>query len=107
MPRYYEITNRAEEIDFGELDEEKQTVQNAKNLIMCRMGEIPYDRMRGLNPAIYEMPFNEARAALAEEISRALLWEPEARLVSCDAAMDADGELLITCVIDVETEEAD
>ena len=35
----YQIDNVAAPIDFQESDPVKRTLQNAKNLLMCRMGE--------------------------------------------------------------------
>ena len=44
----YQIDNVASPIDFQEDDLIKRTLQNAKNLLMCQMGEVPYGRYRGL-----------------------------------------------------------
>ena len=42
----YQITNRPAPIDFEcNSDIILRTIQNAKNLLMCRMGEVPYDQM--------------------------------------------------------------
>ena len=48
----YEITSEPAELDFecttaGDI--RQRTLRNAKNLLMLRMGEVPYDRQRGLN----------------------------------------------------------
>ena len=46
----YKITNDPYSVDFSLTNGNglvRRTVQNAKNLLLCRMGEIPYDRYRG------------------------------------------------------------
>ena len=46
----YIITNIPEQIDFEiDNDDVGRTLQNAKNLLMTRMGEVPYDRLRGFD----------------------------------------------------------
>ena len=35
---------------------------------MCRMGEVPFDRMRGLNPALFDLPLNEMQEQLLPEL---------------------------------------
>ena len=36
------------------------------------------------------------------EIDRLLEWEPDATAVSADARLDDDGQIIITCVIEVD-----
>lgn len=98
----YEITDRQTAINWECSDEAvKRTVQNAKNLMMCRMGDVPYDRQRGLNPAIYDMPVTKAREMLLPELDRVMLWEPNVEVVTA-AISTYDGEPVITCVIEVK-----
>ena len=100
----YEITNIPGSIDFecGN-DRIRRTVQNAKNLLMCRMGEVPYDRQRGFNPALYDLPFDEFLSQLLPELDRIMLWEENVEVVSADAERE-DGITIIRCVIDVNDE---
>lgn len=106
----YVIDNRPGEIPFEECgDRISRMIQNAKNLLMTRMGEIPYDRLRGFNPALYDMPFDEFRAEVPKEVDRIMLWEPRVKAVSAEASMDRDddglpGHAYIRVVIDVPTE---
>jgi hypothetical protein len=95
----YEISNIPGQIDFECRDETKRRVQNAKNLLMCRMGEIPYDRQRGLDQRIYDLPLNDAREALLPEIDRLLLWEPGVEAVSATAEIE-NGVMVIRAVIE-------
>lgn len=101
----YEITNLPGEIDFEcSSDFVRRTVQNAKNLLMCRMGEVPFDRQRGVNPALYDLPLDEMRAALLPELDRVMLWEPDVEVVSATATLE-DGRTVIRCVIEIPDDE--
>ena len=66
----YTIDNRPGKIEFGATGMAR-TVQNAKNLILCRMGEVPFDRGRGFDPKKYHQNMELFRASLMEEIDRA------------------------------------
>ena len=75
----YQITNQPSPIDFECNDDIiLRTIQNAKNLLMCKMGEIPYDRYRGFDPALYDLPIQDFQEALLPELDRVMLWEPDA-----------------------------
>ncbi len=100
----FEITNIPGEIDFEcSNDFIKRTLQNAKNLLMCRMGEVPYDRQRGLDPALFDLPIDELQGALLPELDRAMLWEPDVEVVNATADI-ADGVTVIRCVVEIKTE---
>jgi len=101
MARYI-IDNRPAPINF-EIGNNiiARTVQNCKNLLMTKMGEVPYDRLRGFDPALYHLPIEDMRAALLPELDRVMLWEPDANVAEATAEMDENGEVLITCIIDI------
>jgi len=102
----YRITNRQEPIDFENSGNMvARTVQNAKNLLMTQMGEVPYDRLRGLDPALYHLPMEKMRQALLPEMDRVMLWEPDARVVEATATRNENGEIVIACVIEVGVDE--
>lgn len=97
----YEINNLPVPIDFEcSSDLLKRTLQNAKNLLMCRKGEVPYDRQRGFDPALFDLPLNELRECLVVELDRVMLWEPDVEVVSATADLMQDGTVLIRCVIE-------
>lgn len=101
MARYI-ITNRPEPIDFEiQNDIIARTVQNAKNLLMTQKGEVPFDRLRGFDPALYHMPVADMRMALLPELDRLMAWEPDAEVVEAKADCNENGEVVITVVIDV------
>lgn len=97
----YLITNQPGPVDFEEGREAERILQNCKNLIMTRMGEVPYDRMRGLNPAVWDMPMEELNTQILPEVDRVLAWEPRAKAVSASAGMDRNGETVISVVVEV------
>jgi len=105
MARYI-IDNQPQEVNFeigGEII--PRTVQNAKNLLMIQMGEVPYDRFRGFDPAVYHLPIDKLRMALLPELDRVMLWEPDAEVVEATAEVNKDGEIVITATLDIGIEE--
>jgi len=105
----YEITSEPSELDIEctqANDMVQRTIRNAKNLITLRMGEIPYDRQRGLNPAVFDLPYDEAEAAIVQELDRCLLWEPDAEVVEGWIELRDEGEAIVHCVIEVTFEDA-
>lgn len=105
MARYI-ITNRPEPIDF-EIggDFAARVVQNAKNLLMCRMGEVPYDRYRGFDQALYSLPMQKLMEELLPELDRVMLWEPNAEVVDAECALGDDGNITISVTIEIEAAE--
>lgn len=107
----YIITNREEAIPFESCrDETNRIIQNAKNLLTTRLGEVPYDRLRGFNTQLYDLPFDDFLFELPDEIERLMMWEDRAEVVSSDATIETKGEglyngILITVVIEVGEEE--
>jgi len=98
----YEITNQPALIDFECNDDIlMRTLQNCKNLLMCRMGEVPYDRMRGLNPAIFDLPLDKANEEITQEMDRVMGWEPDAEVVSARMSIDENGDAIITVILEI------
>lgn len=101
----YEITNEDLPLDFEcTMDKSfvERTIRNAKNLIMVQRGEIPFDRLRGLDPEIFHMTIREANAHITRFLDQALLWEPDVEVVSGWIELNEDGKSIIHCVIEVE-----
>ena len=104
----YEITSQDLPLDFEstmESDMLERTIRNAKNLLMCRRGEIPFDVRRGLDPTILDKPFNDAQALIAAECDRVMLWEPDVEVNSAWLTVDENGETVVHCVVKVLFEE--
>lgn len=105
----YEVTSEPAPLDFECTtagDVVQRTIRNAKNLIMLRMGEIPYDRQRGLDPIIFDLPYDEAEAMIVQELDRCMLWEPDAEVVEGWLELKDDGETVVHCVIEIAFEDA-
>lgn len=101
----YVITNEPGRIDFEcDSDFTERTLQNAKNLLMLRKGEVPFDRQRGLDPALFDLPLSEAEEVLLPELDRVMLWEPDIEVVGAEMDANEAGETIIRCVVEMETE---
>ena len=103
----YAIDNQSAPIDFaiGSDDIVARTLQNAKNLLMTHMGEIPYDRLRGFDAGLFDLPLSRLNEQLLPELDRVMLWEPDVTVISATAEMDARGEVIIRAVIDIDIKE--
>lgn len=104
---YYEIDNRPVPIEFecGSSQMVRRTMQNAKNLLMTMKGEVPYDRMRGFDAALLDLPMDKLREALLPELDRLMMWEPDAEVHDAEALLDENGELLIRVILKIDLEE--
>lgn len=100
----YQIDNITAPIDFQEDDANMRILQNAKNLLMCHMGEVPYDRYRGFDPALYDLPMNELRTELLPELDRVMMWEPRVQVLEAEATL-LDGEVYIKVILEIEETE--
>lgn len=92
MGKQYIVTNDPADLDWEITDNESENriLQNVKNLIMTRKGEVPFDRRRGVNPELFDLPIDEVNLQLEPELDRVLIWEPRATLVHADAEIDED-----------------
>ena len=79
--------------------------ENAKNLLMCKMGEVPYDRYRGFNPALFDLPMQQFEERLLPELDRVMLWEPDVEIVGATCDQDENGSIIITATIEIDIEE--
>lgn len=102
----YIITNQPEPINFEIGDDfVARTVQNAKNLLMTHMGEVPYDRLRGFDQALYHLPIDQMRLALMPELDRVMLWEPDVDVLEAAVEMMDNNQVLIKATIEIEAED--
>lgn len=101
----YTIDNQPAQVDWEAKGNERRILQNAKNLLMTHMGEVPYDRYRGLDPAIYDKPLSIAQGEVAQELDRIMAWEPGVDVVEVRAYLDTKRGFVIEA--DVELVEAD
>lgn len=101
----YEIDNVPVPIDFQTADVIKRTMQNAKNLLMCRMGEVPYDRYRGFDPALFDLPVPDMKLELLPELDRVMMWEPDVEVEDAEVALLQNGDVYIKVILDVKIDE--
>jgi phage baseplate assembly protein W len=80
-----------------------RVLQNVKNLLMTHMGDVPYDRLRGLNPDVYDKPLPFVKAHITEEIARVLAWEPDVKLIKVDIQQEKVGTVFV-CEVEVPEE---
>lgn len=102
----YIITNEPEEVNFEIGDDIiSRTIQNCKNLLMTRMGEVPFDRYRGFDPAIFNTTMQDFETALLPELDRLMEYELDAEVVEASARLNEDGEVIITMIVEIDIEE--
>mgnify|MGYP004521260093 CR=1 FL=1 len=97
----FEIDNIASPIDFQEGNLIQRTLQNAKNLLMCNMGEVPYDRYRGFDSSLYDLPADEFQEELLPELDRIMMLEPDVEVVDATSKKLPDGSTYIKAILDV------
>lgn len=97
----YQIDNIEAPIDFEETDLIKRTLQNAKNLLMCKMGEVPYNRYRGVDPTLFDLPLPSMRMELLPELDRVMMLEPDVNVVDAEATILPNGETYIKVIVNV------
>lgn len=101
----YQIDNANYPIDFQESDIVARTLQNAKNLLMCRMGEVPYDRLRGFDQSLFDLPIEELRDELVPELDRVMEWEPDVEVADAEATLLPNGEIYIKVILETSVGE--
>ena len=97
----YQIDNMPYPINFREDDIIQRTLQNAKNLLMCYMGEVPYDRLRGFDPGLFDLPLPEMKEELLPELDRIMMWEPDVEVSDAEVTILKTGETYIKVILDV------
>ena len=98
----YIIDNVQSPIDFQETDALKRTLQNAKNLLMCKMGEVPYDRLLGFNPALFDLPWEDMLDELLPELDRVMAAQNGISVEDAEASRLEDGSAYIRVTIEIE-----
>ena len=97
----YVITNQQSEIQFECSSATLRTLQNAKNLLMTKRGEVPYDRNRGFDNRLFSLPMRQFSEELMPELDRVMLWEPDVNVVDADYVQDENGKAVLTVTLEV------
>lgn len=97
----FQIDNVDYPINYQTADILQRTLQNAKNLLMCHMGEVPYDRYRGFDPALFDLPMDELNEELLPELDRVMEWDPDIEVEEAQASLLEDGSLYIRVIINI------
>ncbi len=109
----YEIDNSPTPIDFQENNILTRTLQNAKNLLMCHMGEVPFDRYRGFDVSLYDLPIPAFNEELMPELDRLMIYEPDITVKSAKGSLLEDGSIYVKVTVEcqiansAETEEGE
>lgn len=97
----YQIDNVAAPIAWEETDIVKRTLQNAKNLLMCKLGEVPYSRYRGIDPSLFDLPLPSMRMELLPELDRIMILEPDVEVMDAEATLLPSGDTYIKVIVNV------
>ena len=93
-------------IDTEATEYRRRTIANAQNLLRLQKGEMPYDRMRGVDPALYDMTISQAQDVILPEVTRVLAWEPDIHVLAArmlPAGDGTDGAFIIEADVEVLT----
>lgn len=100
------ISTAGTAIDTEADEYERRTIANAKNFLRLRKGEIAYDRMRGIDPAIFDLTLTQAQNVILAEVTRVLAWEPDIRVLAArllPGGDGTDGKFVIEADVEVVT----
>jgi len=79
--------------------------QCVQNLILTTRGEVPYERIKGISPAIVDMPAEAANGALRAEIEFLLeTYEPRANFKDFDITAPAAEAGSFRIDVDIENQ---
>lgn len=101
----YVIDNTTSPINFQQDDFIQRTLQNAKNLLMCRVGEVPYDRSRGFYSGLFDLPMEQFLEELLPELDRVMIYEPDTEVVDAEAHRLEDGSMYIKVTVEIDRDE--
>lgn len=100
MARYV-IDNQNAPIVWEGLNDTDRVLQNAKNLLRLARGELPYDRMRGMDMRMNGIPITQLKTEAAQKVHNNLLWETRVKLIGTRVAIKEDGDILIEAEVEV------
>jgi len=99
----YEIdTSTPTELNWNAADDER-IIQNVRNLISTWRYEVAYNRTKGLDPRIMDMPAESAKALYIAEIYRLIgTYEPNAIIKDVKLlSINSDGQINVKVVVEI------
>ena len=99
----YTIDNRPAPIDWQTREYVGRTLQNAKNLLCAWAGEVPYDRLRGLDPHIQGSNYQSVKDNILAEAVRVMLWEPDAKVIAARVGYE-NGNMIVEVDVQIDGE---
>lgn len=98
----YTIDNRSGAINWEVGAGNERILQNARNLLCAKLGEVPYDRLRGLNTAVFHKGMETANVLAVQDVDRLMEWEPEIAQVDEVRAFLSDGQIIIEADVTID-----
>lgn len=99
---YYITNTNGLQIDWNTRGSAK-IAQNCQNLLCIWLYEVAYERTKGIDPEIVDLPLEEARQKMRSEIYRVLrTYEPRAEIASVKVAGEEPGDLLFFVGLNIE-----
>lgn len=93
--------NRDRALDWGTLAGAQKIAANLCTLLRLVRQEVPYDRARGLDPALVGTPVQRSDPEIRREVDRLMRWEPRAKLVDLQITHQRDGSVLLELTAEV------
>ena len=90
------VDNRGRPLDWGALSAPQRIAANLRVLLRLTLGEVPFDRTRGLDPELIGTTVGLSDPEIRREVDRLMKWEPRAKLLDLAITHQADGTVLLT-----------
>ena len=98
----FTINNMGGAVDFETREYYARTLQNAKNLLRLRLGEVPYNRKAGLDSQLDHMAHGDLKRIITAEVERVMAFEPDVRVKAVRVMPAKAGEIYIEADIAIE-----
>lgn len=85
--------NRLRELEWGGLTAEQRAAAQLSVMLRVNQGEVPYDRTRGLDPALAGTAVGLSDPEIRREVDRAMKWLPGLKLKALEIKHLPDGAI--------------
>lgn len=95
-------TRNYDELTFSGTGHDR-IIRNVINLIKTMRYEVPYDRTRGIDSSVLNMPYNQMLAIVTSQIIQVVSrYEPRARVIEVkNFSINEDGDCECEVVLDI------